>query len=499
MKDIREWLHLQLPLGPPSFQKHGVLNSATDAELALSSRSESQAYINRLSVEILADIFVRCLPFAGYDPFLIPNANHAPLLLCQICGYWRQVAISTPKLWASISINSATVHRSLVSLWLSRSQPSPLSFQISSSFSPFGKKSAKAIFAMFLSNIDRWQDVHLKLDKTFCKMVLMIPPEKLSTARHLGLDARGCTKEQRAQLLTITRLFPNLRRLIFFAPFSHYSNSIPISTIDLPCSQLTHIRLTGGLSMYQCSEILLNCKQAVDCQLSGIYGTSEPVTLRDTLLPHLKSLKLDSVADTCDLGQLLGQLICPVIRTLSINQGKWRLPASGSRALNKFLAHSQRGLHEFRLSDCNVSEMDVLQCLRMPSLQSIHTLYISISTITNQTLNFLQRRGYSNYDTFPFLQKLSLKYCHTSDGALINMVASRRRSPYAYPATRILGTMLQFIHVTFRLPMTIDQLTSQTKKEMENEVRRAHKRDIARLQTLQEEGLQVSWSTKVWA
>jgi hypothetical protein len=496
MKPIRELLHFQLPLGPSGFQKHGVTNLAADAGLPL--RSDSQAYINRLSVEILAEIFLRCLTFAGWDPFLVPKANDAPLLLCQICGYWRQVALATPKLWAAISINSATVHRSLVALWLSRSQPSPLSFHISSSSSPFGKKSVKAIFAMFLSNIDRWQDVHLKLDKALCKMLLMIPPEQLSTARHLGLDARGCTKEQRAQLLSITRLFPKLRRLIFFAPFSPFTNSTPISTVDVPCSQLTHIRLTGGLSMHQCSEILSNCKQAVDCQLSGIYGTSEPITQRNTLLPYLKSLKLDSVANSCDLGQLLGLLICPAIRTLSINQGKWQSPTSDSQALNRFLTHSERGLHELRLSDSNVTEMDVLQCLRMPSLQSIHTLYISIPSITNRTLNFLQRGGDMHYDAFPSLQKLSLKYCYTSDGALVNMVTSRRYWQHTHPEARATDARLESIHVTFRMPLTIDQLASQTKKEMDNDIRRAHKRDIGRLHVLEKEGLHVSWNTKVW-
>jgi hypothetical protein len=382
-------------------------------------------------------------------------------------------------------------------LWLTRSQPSPLSFHISSSSSHFGKKSARAIFAMFLSNLDRWQDVHLKLDKSLCKMVLMIPPEQLSNARHLGLDARGCTKEQRAQLLSITRSFPNLRRLIFFAPFSPFSNSIPISTIDLPCSQLTHIRLTGGFSMYQCSEILSNSKQVVNCQLSGIYGTSEPITLRNTLLPYLRSLKLDSVANTCDLVQLLGLLICPAIRILSINQGKWRLPTPDVQTFNKFLNHSARGLHELRLSDSNITEMDLLACLRMPSLQSIHTLCISVPSITDQTLNFLQRRRHRNYDTFPCLRKLSLKYCYTTDGALVNMVASRRTSRYTDPTAKAPDSMLQSIHVAFRLPLTIDQLTSQTRKEMDNDVRHAHRLDIARLKTLQEDGLDVSWSTKV--
>jgi len=352
---------------------------------------------------------------------------------------------------------------------------------------------------MFLSNIDRWQDVHLKLDKGLCKMVLMIPPERLSTARHLGLDARSCTKEQRSQLLSVTRSFPNLRRLIFFAPFAPLSNFIPISTVNLPCSRLTHIRLTGGFSIYQCSEILSNSHLIVNCQLSGIYGTSDSISQRDITLPHLRSLTLDSVANTCDLGELIDILICPTIRILSINQGKWQLPTPDVRALTKFLNHSRRGLHELRLSDSNVTEIDLLACLRIPSLQSLRTLSIAIPSITELTLGFLQRRKYRNHDTFPNLRKLSLKYCYTSDGALVNMVTSRRPSRYNDPAARAPASILQYIHVAFRLPLTIDHLTSHTRKEMDNDVQRAHQLDIARLKTLQEEGLHASWTAKISA
>ena len=496
MKSIREWLQpFQLSLGPPSSQyQDGGTSDATGVKLIL--RSDSRAYVNRLSFELLADIFVRFLLSAD-DSFAIPKSSNAPLLLCQICGYWRQVALATPKLWASISIDSNAVHRSLVALWLTRSQPSLLSFQITSSSSPFGKKSARAIFAMFLSNLDRWQDVHLKLDKSLCKMVLMIPPERLSSARHLSLDARGCTKEQRGQLLSIARSFPNLRRLTFFAPFAAFSNCTHISTSNLPYSHLTHIRLTGGFSIHQCSEILSNCNLVVNCQLSGIYGTSESISQRNIRLPCLKSLKLDSVANTCDLGELLGILICPAIRTLSINQGKWRLPTPDVQTLSKFLNHSEGGLHELRLSDSNVTEIDLLACLRMPSLQSLRILCIAIPSITDLTLGFLQRRKYRSYDIFPNLRKLSLKYCYTSDGALVNMVTSRRPSRYKDPTGRALGSMLQSIHVAFRLPLTIDHLTSHTRKEMDNDVKRAHRLDISRLKTLQEEGLHASWSTRI--
>ena len=57
--------------------------------------------IRRLPDDILREIFVYCLP---------PNrtagmcATEPPLLLAHVCGRWRRVAMSTPRLWSSLRI-----------------------------------------------------------------------------------------------------------------------------------------------------------------------------------------------------------------------------------------------------------------------------------------------------------------------------------------------------------------------------------------------------------
>ncbi|KAJ7029406.1 hypothetical protein C8F04DRAFT_875506, partial [Mycena alexandri] len=47
-----------------------------------------------IPLEILAEIFVHCLPERT-----TPDPKHAPQLLCQICRQFREVAMSTPRLW----------------------------------------------------------------------------------------------------------------------------------------------------------------------------------------------------------------------------------------------------------------------------------------------------------------------------------------------------------------------------------------------------------------
>ncbi|KAJ7084948.1 hypothetical protein C8R44DRAFT_51227 [Mycena epipterygia] len=52
--------------------------------------------------EITSNIFVHCLPDQGR---VWPSAGAAPLLLAQICRHWRDIALSTGELWASVAFN----------------------------------------------------------------------------------------------------------------------------------------------------------------------------------------------------------------------------------------------------------------------------------------------------------------------------------------------------------------------------------------------------------
>ncbi|RXW14782.1 hypothetical protein EST38_g11070 [Candolleomyces aberdarensis] len=56
----------------------------------------------RLPDDILREIFLLCLPLSR-DPAMC--AAEPPLLLTHVCGRWRQVACSTPRLWTSLYIS----------------------------------------------------------------------------------------------------------------------------------------------------------------------------------------------------------------------------------------------------------------------------------------------------------------------------------------------------------------------------------------------------------
>ncbi|KAJ7685720.1 hypothetical protein DFH06DRAFT_49472 [Mycena polygramma] len=83
-----------------------------------------------LPPEILAEIFLHCLPQAGF-----PSPTTAPLVLCGVCRRWRDVAIGTSALWSSLSIDfdrmsnpgPMTDPNPVYQTWLSRARGAPLS------------------------------------------------------------------------------------------------------------------------------------------------------------------------------------------------------------------------------------------------------------------------------------------------------------------------------------------------------------------------------------
>ncbi|KAJ7021809.1 hypothetical protein C8F04DRAFT_1241148 [Mycena alexandri] len=89
-----------------------------------------------LPPEITSHIFLDCLPFHGR---VQPSSIKAPLVLAQVCQYWRDIALATPQLWSSIDMkleigqpnipDKGTIAL-LLRTWLSRAKRSPISLTL---------------------------------------------------------------------------------------------------------------------------------------------------------------------------------------------------------------------------------------------------------------------------------------------------------------------------------------------------------------------------------
>ncbi|KAJ7368767.1 hypothetical protein DFH08DRAFT_32833 [Mycena albidolilacea] len=98
----------------------------------LQSQLESIAYpIFTLPPELVSEIFIHCLPAERLTD--VVNPSEAPLLLTHVCRAWRQIAISTPALWATFDINDMWGLPRIAEItqaWFGRARKCPLTVSI---------------------------------------------------------------------------------------------------------------------------------------------------------------------------------------------------------------------------------------------------------------------------------------------------------------------------------------------------------------------------------
>ncbi|KAF9479249.1 hypothetical protein BDN70DRAFT_895111 [Pholiota conissans] len=61
----------------------------------------SQSSIKNLNYDVLQEIFYHCLPDYPLENFHT-RTHSMQMVLCQICSFWRSVALTTPKLWSHL-------------------------------------------------------------------------------------------------------------------------------------------------------------------------------------------------------------------------------------------------------------------------------------------------------------------------------------------------------------------------------------------------------------
>ncbi|RDB30630.1 hypothetical protein Hypma_005812 [Hypsizygus marmoreus] len=168
-----------------------LLHQQNEAEERLSDLDTPiTSPVRRLSRELISQILDH---FAGTEDYaLLSTREHkpdTPLILGQICSRWREVALSTPRLWSSLHVKfphniQVTDEESivgLVHLWMERSGDAPLMLRLTI-YSPAGRPlglrsdSIRAIFAPLLQHSHRWESLHLDLSFGALKSLMREKP-----------------------------------------------------------------------------------------------------------------------------------------------------------------------------------------------------------------------------------------------------------------------------------------------------------------------------------
>ncbi|KAJ7062758.1 hypothetical protein C8F01DRAFT_1135143 [Mycena amicta] len=297
--------------------------------------------VRRLPEDILRTIFVSTLPV---DRDTAMCADEGPLLLAQICKFWRHVSLTTPRLWSSMHIamphpqkNHWQVEQLLVALstWLQRSGAVPLSLTIaaprsishaftSRSSQVFLSGKSDSVLRLLASVASRWQSIRF------------LPMANLSQMPHFSsLTADDVPLLQSIDLMITEAEYGGL----WFSPAASCGNVALVGTPNLQSLSfyggfdilLPH--LTSWASLRRCFlrippqtlgtsvfplEIMEKCSKLEYLDIvTGAIDTIIPKTSRAILLPDLKSLSVWGLP-TLGWKQLFERVSFPALDSICI-------------------------------------------------------------------------------------------------------------------------------------------------------------------------------------
>ncbi|KDQ51323.1 hypothetical protein JAAARDRAFT_199159 [Jaapia argillacea MUCL 33604] len=289
------------------------------------------APIRKLPPEVLARIFILCLPDAEYVPVDITTM---PLLTSRICYHWREVALHTPVLWSSMALSipsSPSLRQSLsfpniLRLWMTRSEPYPVSIRIgrTSGYSSNFILTAMHVVEVAAQYSHRWKRISLQLPSFCLSPLTQIHKSDTPILENLSLNNTAPDPTHHLATLTFLTSPSHLRELSL--------SNLPQTVWDIgdsfPSTQLTKLHILRGTgarcwSAYEWLKILTLVPNITECiahidNFPDRDPSQRPPRPIGTLeLPHLCSLTLN-IRGSNVLEHFLGGLVLPQLSYLEI-------------------------------------------------------------------------------------------------------------------------------------------------------------------------------------
>ncbi|KAF9029760.1 hypothetical protein BDP27DRAFT_1436460 [Rhodocollybia butyracea] len=346
--------------------------------------------------------------------------------ISSVCSRWRELALSSPSLWANIkvviSIDSYETRigeRSMVARYLEMSGDWPLSLAIivqdrCSTVTPF------LIPDLFIRHAVRW--------KTFvCVSSQSLMEYKKLSRLHFPLLSRVdiCNTATSSDL----DCFEHSPRLCALA-----SRTVPTSKIL--CSRLDHLKFhVGPESMTELAETLHRCPSLKSLELT--YITTQPdVDLEQGTLGTWRNITLLAFVDgSISLKWVFSSFNFPSLNKLVVHDVPHHTPWPAD-AFISFVSRSSCMITSLTLRGAclSVSDSDLIAALRvMPDLLHLEVFYGHYEwpgPITSYLISSLTQQQ-SSVSLVPKLHSLFLKHADTDfdDQTFIKMVESRWFKP----------------------------------------------------------------------
>ncbi|KAK7018283.1 hypothetical protein R3P38DRAFT_1296902 [Favolaschia claudopus] len=270
-------LHDILPRVEPELN-YGSLNTSISLTVNENGHEISdpspESYLSRIltvPLDITIEIFLLCLP----RPYCRPCSRDAPLLLLQVCSYWRSVALATPLLWARLDMELHFRHprrmknvRSCMTEWITRASAALLALGLQEA----GRSESTVLENQMGTIVSRYASrcESLRLRASITTLSELPKIGTLPTVRRLGLEYFQSDLPSHPVTISAFRDTPNLRE-VALGPFT--SPAI----IEIPWCQITTFA-GGSMSSADYLFIFRSCPQLMSCTVihltrGGISGS----------------------------------------------------------------------------------------------------------------------------------------------------------------------------------------------------------------------------------
>ncbi|KAJ7637218.1 hypothetical protein B0H17DRAFT_1339592 [Mycena rosella] len=335
-----------------------------------------------LPPEITSEIFLYSLP-TSYSDFErnVANPREAPMLLCYVCGTWREIALSTQALWTTIDFdirNIECVH--MFKAWLDGAGEFPrLSVKLSIAEN-LEVDIASGIFKTLASRSRTMQSLELEASFEHLRLGYMQNADEHWSFPLLQMLCISSWDAEDADEEDLIKTFPN-SPLLREASLSE----TPPSLISLPWKHLT--KFTGAFDRgADCLEVLRLSPNLAECSFTLM---DDDVVADHTALTHsnLQSLSLLENPPTTFAGiaGILEYLSLPVLQTLHIVDSE-----SDEFNFERFLSRSSPPLGKFTIRLAS-TDFQRTVLLNMPHLVDLEVWNPSRSFIEDFCDSFVVR------------------------------------------------------------------------------------------------------------
>src|SRR6266550_8884824 len=249
-------------VGDAKWKCQKLCQETSGTTLQQPSKDTSHFPINRLPRDVLAEIFIQCLPEVILWPYL-SNVGHstknvAPLLLCNVCSSWRALALSTPRLWQDLFLTfRKTMPKSkeaidMTHVWIKRSGELPLTLRLNVCLDDDFQALCEALMNAITSYASRWEHV----DFLFRDSPISLPQlGDMPCLRTFTMSVRGgYTQFPFASCPKLASIY--------------WSFKCAISSAPLPWHQLTRIQLSPPLPTRELLFVIQSCAKLTDLEIT---------------------------------------------------------------------------------------------------------------------------------------------------------------------------------------------------------------------------------------